>query len=129
MGKWKSRLSAGVIAAMPVVGGAVLAGPASPASAASCTAQAKGGVNSNSSNWVSAKVYLCSGKVQARAVRLHGDTPPTYHLGVLDTSSTATTPTTGTRGGGGAYSNAWLPMKYIVHNYIDATWRNITFSW
>lgn len=122
-------MSASVVAAMFIVGAGVVTGPASPALALSCVAQAKGGVNSNSSNWVTANAHACANSVQARAVRFHGATPPTYHVGSWGKTSTVTTPTTGTPGGGGVYSNANAPTKYKVFNFTDGVWHDLTFSW
>lgn len=126
----RTKKSGALLATMTLLAAGFLAlGPASPASAASCTAQARGGINSNTSNWVTATVNACSGQVRAQTKRLNPDTPPTYSYGTWGTISTATSPSGGTQAGGGVYSNALSPDKFASYNYYDAVWRNVTFTW
>jgi hypothetical protein len=126
----RSKKAGVMLATMTILAaGLVAMGPASPASAASCTAQARGGINSNTSHWVTAKTYLCSGQVRAQTKRLNDDTPPSYTYGSWGTISTATSSAAGTRAGGGVYSDALNPDKFVAHSYYDAIFRNITFTW
>lgn len=125
---WKQRIGAVALTIGLLVGGGIIVGPASPAAAASCTAQSRGGVNPNGSNWVSAKSHLCSGNVQAWARRTLSS-GPVLSWGLISTTSTATTGTAGTRSGGGFYNFTGSPSKSANENNIDGVWRNKTFTW
>lgn len=123
------KSTARLAAATLFAGAAIALVPALPAAAASCTAEARGGVNSNQSHWISARVSACGGQVRAYTIRLNGDLPPTYSYGLWSSLSTATSPTSGTRLGSGVQSNALSPTKSVRHDHIDSTWRAVTFVW
>lgn len=126
---FRQRLGAIALTAGLLVGGGIILGPVSPASAASCTARSQGGVNSSGANWVTGQSHLCAGNVQARAIRTVPGGDFTFFYGPVATSSTATTNTVGTRAAGGFTSYAASPSKYATEPNYDATWRNRTFTW